>query len=181
MEHGHDGREQTGREREGAGKGFSFEETAKSLGVPKEQWHNPTVERFVNLANRVENLRVDFATADAKQIAGHEEQPAVDPTLEVRYENAEVLLGVVHAVLADGLAGGTPLRDDPLAFLKTNLNDVIRRYGLVAVDAHPTPQDAALLKDTQAWMAEQRHPQDAQKPSHTGSAAAKLTSKGNRA
>src|SRR4051794_27438877 len=98
-----------GQEQEGSTRDFSFEATAQSLGVPRENWGNPTVREFVGSFNSIQQLQADLSEASSRSlrqgtVGGLFGTPAetlqrtarevggMNPSLARRYSRAELLM-----------------------------------------------------------------------------------------
>ena len=109
---------------------FARDSTAASLGIPVEHRQHPTVGEFIGLVNRVENLQSDCARALSESGSIDDaDARGIAPSLADRYETAELMLRVVHAVLTDRLNGGVPVAENP-GYITSKLNAALSRYGL---------------------------------------------------
>ncbi len=124
---------------------FGFEDTATSLGIPREQWRDPTMQTFIRLlVNHVGNLQIEAddaslaASLDVSRWPRSEtarqyvETTNLESNLRDRHASVELLLRAAEAVLTDGRHGKDPLVEDPND-LQAKRHNAAARYGLRVV------------------------------------------------
>lgn len=124
---------------------FSFQSTATSLDIPRENWEHPPVQEFVALYNQAQQLQQDLSIADVRHSVWllsesrelqqqHQAETALDPSLSARYMSAEHLMRAVIHVLQAGFHGQPA---DP-EYLANKINIAVGSFGLrVARDERP--------------------------------------------
>lgn len=111
----------------------SFEGTAVFMGIPRESWQDPEIQRFVGLVNRVRQLQEDLTIADAGNMSSRidpqrylELNRGLKPPLSDRYSSAELLMRVAIQILEQGFNGAVVNPD----YLQGKLNVAVGGYGL---------------------------------------------------
>lgn len=143
----------TGQEPEGSAGDFRFEDSARSLGIPHENWGNETVREFVSFFNHVQQLQLDLSEAQtrhlrASSVGGLFGAPAetidqegqdvggMNPPLADRYREGELLMRVTMELLADGFKGERAHS----SYIKSKLNAAINGLGLEVTDLPRRPK-----------------------------------------
>jgi hypothetical protein len=130
---------------------FSFDATATHLGIPKENWVNPSVREFVGLYNRVQQLQLDldqasithlrrsrvgslFSTPTEELEQERQEVRGMNPSMPDRYRRAELMMRATLELLSDNF-NGNPAEPN---YIKSKLNGAINGIGLEVTHA-PQP------------------------------------------
>jgi hypothetical protein len=113
----------------------TFQDIARTLGVPQDDWDDPAVRELVGFIDWAEQLQEQLANASTAhhyrdaRLAPFKWWPDADGAsepLSSRYRSAELLLRVLLILLE----GQGP---DPQGYCRALLNSALRRYGLKVV------------------------------------------------